>query len=131
MTTVHPFLFRQQCIFVLEAVLLMGAAKSIFKNFEYDVITATVFIVNSVFNAFLAHSAEKSVRSRYISDRDMNETQTRLEFILSTLMPEQVVETLRESHANEGPRAHPYNCATVAQSDLCGFTKPPRPPVQL
>merc|ERR1712151_1366095 len=80
-----------------------------------------VFIANTTMNAFLSHAAEKSLRSRHKAIVAMEFTHERIETILHTLMPTMVVEDMQR-HPNQGCEHH-FKNATIAQSDLCGFTK--------
>lgn len=122
-TTLHPLLFVHSCTFTLEAALLMYMANLLFNNLHFDISSMFVFVGNSVLNNFFAHTSEKSLRARYKANASISLAQDRIEHILNTLMPVQVVEEIRENELHAPPRAHPYRCATVAQSDLCGFTK--------
>jgi len=119
-TTQHPLLFIYQCGFVGLACFMMFVTKW-FKNVYYTKIGAIVFIGTSVLNTDFAHTAEKSLRSRYKAILAMQLTHERIEHILHTLMPVMVVEDMQRNPTSGCE--HHYRKATIAQSDLCGFTK--------
>jgi len=123
LTTLHPLLFVNSCFFVVEAVLLMYMTTFLFENLYFGLASMFVIVGYSVLNAYLAHDHERSLRARYRANANISLAQNRIEHILNTLMPVQVVEEIRENELHAPPRAHEYRCATVAQSDLCGFTK--------
>jgi len=74
-------------------------------------------------NAYLARTAESTSRSRFKAKHVMELSQNRIETILNTLLPPMVVEDLRNLPMNADNPTHVYKYATIAQSDLCGFTK--------
>ncbi|CAJ1371342.1 unnamed protein product [Effrenium voratum] len=82
-----------------------------------------VFIGVSIVQGYVAHSAEVSLRQRFKAKRAVELTHERTESILNTLMPVMVVEDLRDISLSQGFPSHHYRHATIAQSDLCGFTK--------
>jgi len=122
-TTMHPFLCIPSCAFIVLAAVLMWLTRTYFANMHFGISSMIVFVGNNFLNAFLALTSEKSLRARYKAKHAMMLTHERIEHILNTLMPLQVVEEIRENELHAPPRAHPYSLATVAQSDLCGFTK--------
>lgn len=75
----------------------------------------------------LVHSFVSQIRNRQLfkDKRSVEGIKGRIEDILKTLMPPHVVKELRTSvSGDDGLKlAHPYRKATIAQSDLCGFTK--------
>ncbi|CAK8986025.1 Guanylyl cyclase [Durusdinium trenchii] len=80
-----------------------------------------VFLGVACLSCVLAEEGERSSRARFRSKAKVRKTQARIENVLKTLMPAQV---LRELRANPGKLpSHEYKHATIAQSDLCGFTQ--------
>jgi guanylate cyclase len=73
-------------------------------------------------NAYLAHEAEQTSRLRFKAKHTMDYTIERIENLLNTLLPPTVVADIRQN-VNATPPSHKYYRATIAQSDLCGFTK--------
>jgi len=86
-----------------------------------------LFILNSIMNAYLALEAENTSRARFKAKHAMDFTKDRIEVILNTLMPPNVVLEIQTIQERDGPKAappsHVYKTAIIAQSDLCGFTK--------
>jgi len=122
-STQNPFLFLPSLIFVLLATLLMTtkwARLGYFKNIFFTTQSMVVFVGSSILNSYHAHTAEQSLRERFKKKRAVELTLSRTESILNTLLPVMVVEELRECDAEP---CHHYKRATVAQSDLCGFTQ--------
>ncbi|CAE8600104.1 unnamed protein product, partial [Polarella glacialis] len=62
------------------------------------------------------------LRKSYSASRTVDMTLCRVHGILDMLMPPLVVKEIREKPANALVLSHEYNAATIAQSDLCGFT---------
>merc|ERR1719160_241820 len=81
-----------------------------------------MFVGISVSATVIAHQAEQRSRARFKAQRMVHGTKARIEGILSTLMPPLVVQELRKRSPHDLPPTHQYNYATIAQSDLCGFT---------
>lgn len=82
-----------------------------------------VFIAVAATNSAIAKEAEKTSRLRFKAKKEVERTKTTIEGILNTLMPTLVVEELRKLPVNSLPPSHEFKHATIAQSDLCGFTK--------
>lgn len=79
----------------------------------------------------LAHSEEDQSRQRYKLKHAVESMSERTEHILKNMMPNKVVNSLQDSlrgqEFDDGDLAlstlsHKYRHATIAQSDLCGFT---------
>jgi len=131
-TTVHQILFLPSCVYIVLAAGLMCLSFLSFRdsdgqdvklgNMFFSTPGKFFFIFNSVMNAYLAHANEQTSRARFKAQHAMELTQERIETILNTLMPPLVVADLRTRDANAPPPSHKYTRATIAQSDLCGFT---------
>lgn len=123
--TQNPFLFKSSLVFVAVACVLMflESTNRLFGNLFMTQQSRVVFIGATVVNAYVAHSAEVSMRQRFKAKRAVEVTHERTESILNTLMPVMVVEDLRDAGFNQAFPSHHYRKATIAQSDLCGFTK--------
>eukprot|EP00931_Biecheleriopsis_adriatica_P005467 TRINITY_DN106988_c0_g1_i1.p1 TRINITY_DN106988_c0_g1~~TRINITY_DN106988_c0_g1_i1.p1 ORF type:complete len:1197 (-),score=246.02 TRINITY_DN106988_c0_g1_i1:9-3548(-) len=100
-----PLLFLPSCVFVLLAAVAMLYQETLFKNLYFTTESIVGFVGIAMVNSYTSLSNESSLRQRFKTQRAVQLTQYRTESILNTLMPIMVVE------------------ATIAQSDLCGFTK--------
>eukprot|EP00435_Cladocopium_sp_Y103_P004326 s840_g1.t1 len=123
--TQNPFLFRSSLVFVALAVVIMTLESCglLFWNLFMTHQSRVVFIGVSVIQGYVAHSAEISYRQRFKAQNDVAFTRERTESILNTLMPVMVVEELRDFSLSQEFPSHHYRNATIAQSDLCGFTR--------
>merc|ERR1712113_428780 len=92
-------------------------------NMYYSWIASLCFVINSVANAFFAHAFEKSLRQRHKAKDQVKNMHQKIEYILNTLMPPDVVTELQNNSEHQALPSHDYEMATIAQSDLCGFTK--------
>ncbi|CAK9019925.1 unnamed protein product [Durusdinium trenchii] len=121
--TQNPFLFRISVVFVVLASVLMSMQSFAlaFGNLFMTHQTRVVFVGVSVVQCYVAHTAEISFRQRWRAQNAVSFTRERTQSILNTLMPVMVVEQLRDNPS--GYPSHNYRKATIAQSDLCGFTK--------
>jgi len=86
-----------------------------------------LFVVIAISFSALAHSEEQSLRARFKALKATETTKERVESILRTMMPPMVLEevqnSLKDNAGSGGFTHHQYELATIAQSDLCGFTK--------
>lgn len=84
-----------------------------------------IFIIASMIASMLAFENEEADRKHFLAERKVKETQGRIEGILNTLMPPLLVEEMRRKPIGPGKAmpSHKYAAATIAQSDLCGFTQ--------
>mmetsp|Transcript_35823 Transcript_35823/g.82225 ORF Transcript_35823/g.82225 Transcript_35823/m.82225 type:complete len:1299 (-) Transcript_35823:60-3956(-) len=142
LTARHPFLFVPSLAFLFLAILLMTSA---------DVVTQTVgikgglyfpmmgeflFVVITFLNCINAYEAEQCSRADYRADSNIEESKGAIDDILGRLMPKDALEELRLKTAEQAKLAsdvvpaplqdsigHKLQRATIAQSDLCGFTK--------
>lgn len=73
----------------------------------------------TIMNIGIALVEEQNHRARYKTQRHLEAAQERIKDILETLLPHLVVNQLRSDM--ELP-SHQYRHATIATSDLCGFT---------
>jgi class 3 adenylate cyclase len=87
----------------------------------FPLIGQVLFFVITISNSVLAHAEEQSSRARFKAVRAMENTKNNVQNILKNMMPAEVLEAIRNSPAGELP-SHQYEAATIAQSDLCGFT---------
>eukprot|EP00929_Paragymnodinium_shiwhaense_P021623 TRINITY_DN14055_c0_g1_i1.p1 TRINITY_DN14055_c0_g1~~TRINITY_DN14055_c0_g1_i1.p1 ORF type:complete len:482 (-),score=60.57 TRINITY_DN14055_c0_g1_i1:85-1530(-) len=81
------------------------------------------FVCNSLVACMIAHHVERSSRSRFKARYRLETIRVRIESILNTLMPPRVIEELQDEAPGTPPPTHRYEHATIAQSDLCGFTQ--------
>lgn len=70
-----------------------------------------------------AYTFEVAVRLRFKAIYSNEIAQERIDYILRTLMPPMVVQEVRGLGPFDTPPSHTYKRATIAQSDLVGFTK--------
>eukprot|EP00435_Cladocopium_sp_Y103_P031654 s271_g8.t1 len=87
-----------------------------------------VFVGVAILGSILAYEGERSSRASFRSKVKVEKTESRIEDVLTTLMPKEVLKEWRDLAATRGanPGTHPvhvYKHATVTQSDLCGFTQ--------
>lgn len=126
-TRLHAFLFYPSLAFVPMAVVAMSihyayawvlpkapAWEDIF-SFQGELLV----VVQVLLNISVAYEDEENSRARYKAQKAVEETQKRTKKILDSLMPPLVVKGL---NLKDPVTSHPYRHATIAQSDLCGFT---------
>jgi len=125
LTRQHQFLFFPSLVFAILAAAMMYFPTLFFvgKHFFGSFSGQMLFVANTFLNAVLAHEEEQSSRQRYKAKHSEAVTKQRTERILDTLMPPLVVKELRELPDGMDPPSHQYRHATIAQSDMCGFTK--------
>lgn len=82
-----------------------------------------MLVLTSLVNSTMAWTAERNSRARFLAARSVQLTRQRIDAIASTLMPPMVVEEMRSLPFDAPLPSHKYQRATIAQSDLCGFTK--------
>eukprot|EP00930_Biecheleria_cincta_P038496 TRINITY_DN26435_c0_g1_i1.p1 TRINITY_DN26435_c0_g1~~TRINITY_DN26435_c0_g1_i1.p1 ORF type:complete len:1109 (+),score=199.51 TRINITY_DN26435_c0_g1_i1:51-3377(+) len=127
----YNLLFYPSLTFIAFALVLMGRVDTdaLLGNSDdpngdsqlyYSCLGQGLFVALSCSNAVVAHDEEQSSRLRYKALKAVELTQDRIDRILRTLMPPLVVQGMRPG---EPHRSHHYKLATIAQSDLCGFTK--------
>lgn len=119
----HSPMFRHSFVFVPLAVGMTAWNLARRPNGLYLSWWGSVlFVVNSGLNCLFAHSEEQSSRMQFKSQHYMEDMQKRVDGMLSSLMPKQIVESIRDS-GDMCAVSHRYEHVTVAQSDLVGFTK--------
>mmetsp|Transcript_6836 Transcript_6836/g.19324 ORF Transcript_6836/g.19324 Transcript_6836/m.19324 type:complete len:1393 (+) Transcript_6836:72-4250(+) len=82
-----------------------------------------LFVAAAVLNAVGSHQDEQDSRARYKSKCAVELTSARTEKLLDRLMPPLIVASLRSMAPGAAPPSHEFRHATIAQSDLCGFTQ--------
>lgn len=123
LTGQQHFHFISSLSFVVLALLLMWwSFNGTALGPELPPLSKVFFVAISVTNAVLLHEAEQSSRARFKALCATESTKQRIESILCTLMPPMVVKQMQARAVTNLP-SHSYEQATVAQSDLCGFTK--------
>merc|ERR1719240_421356 len=93
-----------------------------FNLLSYTVPSRMLFVPIAAMNMAISYEDEWCSRSRYKANQDVENTQRRIGNILDTLMPPLVVQELRTLPIHTTPPSHKFRHATIAQSDLCGFT---------
>lgn len=81
------------------------------------------FFAVTIFGPVLAYEYERSSRLRYRAIVAVETIESRIEDILNTLLPRAVVAEMRMLPPGAPMPSHSLERVTVAQSDLCGFTK--------
>jgi class 3 adenylate cyclase len=126
-TTVQPLRFYQAFPLPLVAIALVApfpkedwwnSIKS--EDQFYGREGRLLFIASSFIILFLAHETELGHRQRFKAAANKDIADKRITGILATLMPPMLVKDLRSGLSEQH---HNYKAATIAQSDLCGFTK--------
>jgi len=79
------------------------------------------FTVNQIMSCAVCYTDEQTSKTQYQAKIAMEATTSRVQRILSTLMPPLVLEELRNLPPGAQP-THTFKAATICQSDLCGFT---------
>jgi class 3 adenylate cyclase len=87
----------------------------------FPLIGQVLFVIIAISNSVLAHAEEQSQRARFKALHAMETTKHRITNILQSMMPPAVLAEIHNSPAGTLP-SHQYEAATIAQSDLCGFT---------
>lgn len=82
-----------------------------------------VFIFKVLAIAASTYYNEVTLRSRFKSITSSERAQRQIHHILNTLMPRGVMVEIQSAPDNAPPPSHSYENATIAQSDLVGFTK--------
>eukprot|EP00929_Paragymnodinium_shiwhaense_P101903 TRINITY_DN65096_c0_g1_i1.p1 TRINITY_DN65096_c0_g1~~TRINITY_DN65096_c0_g1_i1.p1 ORF type:complete len:1220 (+),score=298.09 TRINITY_DN65096_c0_g1_i1:104-3763(+) len=122
----HPFLFYCSLLFLAFAGLLMKdhpAENVLLNSMQYTYSGKGLFVISCLLTVVIAHNEEQTSRSRYKVKRAVELMEARIQGVLNTLMPPLVVDEFRDLPMSAPPPSHHYDLATIAQSDLCGFTK--------
>lgn len=127
----HNLTFYQSFCFVPLTVLIVALPQIYSWSHPESDKWETAFSDKAVFlllsqtliNAAISHEDENKSRARFKAQRAVKITSTRTKDILDKLMPPLVVEELRNIRPGAALPSHQYRHATIAQSDLCGFTK--------
>jgi class 3 adenylate cyclase len=127
-TTQHQLPFIYMCGFCGLALLIMIFEDNVDElnvdvSFNYGKGDRMMFIALAVYHAGHYYSAEVQSRQRCMARDALRLTTSRIDKILSSLMPEIVVEEIRRAPPGSPPPSHQYAQATICQSDLVGFTK--------
>mmetsp|Transcript_5722 Transcript_5722/g.12480 ORF Transcript_5722/g.12480 Transcript_5722/m.12480 type:complete len:1207 (-) Transcript_5722:78-3698(-) len=129
----HDFIFKQSLWFVF-ACMLGAMIDPLRRTFEtmygfnvwpalYSLQGRCILFANVVMNSVFCWYNESISRTRFRTWTQVTTAQQRTEHILEKLMPVLVVRELASlpPGVTELP-SHKYRHATIAQSDLCGFT---------
>jgi class 3 adenylate cyclase len=121
----HKVLFFQSLIFIpVSLLIILCTSVRSHSGVYFPVIGQVLFVVIAISFSVLAHSEEQSLRARFKANRATEETSERVEAILKTMMPPMVLEQVQGNLDGSSTGVHhAYELATIAQSDLCGFTK--------
>jgi len=122
LTTWDTTLFTTSWVYVMVAILLMGMTWSQYGQLYFHTVGRILFVCNAILTSFIAWEVEQSSRGRYKSRAVVKTTELRVAGILNTLMPPKLIKELRENATSTNP-SHTYRNASIAQSDLCGFTQ--------
>jgi class 3 adenylate cyclase len=135
----HHFVFKHSLAFVPLALFLSNIqdASTLFQSrvvdadspcpygweSNYSIVGKTLVFLQALLNVAIAYTEENQSKQTFLSGQKAENTQKRSHQILATLMPPLVVNELKALPLNAPPPSHKYRHATIAQSDLCGFTK--------
>jgi len=123
-TRMEGMLFKPSLVFVAIALALMLNAEYVDnENIVHSIPAKVFFIVNQIMSCIVCYADERTSRTQYKAKIAMESTTSRVQGILSTLMPPLVLEELRTLAPGAPQPTHTYKLATICQSDLCGFTK--------
>jgi len=86
----------------------------------FSMLGRLMFMFNAIVSCVLALQDESNERKRYLSLSSAKLVQQRTATIIKTLMPPLVVKEMCMLQGRLP--SHPFKEATIAQSDLCGFT---------
>jgi class 3 adenylate cyclase len=86
----------------------------------FPLIGQVLFIIIAMSNSVLSHAEEQSLRARFKAKHAMESTRDRVQHILKNMIPPAVLAELKTNPFSSP--SHKYEAATIAQSDLCGFT---------
>lgn len=115
-------LFYYSLAYIPLSLVIVGFANIRASNGVYfPLIGQVLFVIIAISNSVLSHAEEQSQRSRFKARHATDSTKTRVQDILKSMMPHAVLAEVRKSPAGSLP-SHLYEAATIAQSDLCGFT---------
>jgi len=116
------FRFYQSLYFIGLAAVIWGLILIRDLNGVYfPYLGQVLFFGLAIANSVLAHQEEQSIRARYKAQRSTRQMKKTIHQILETMMPPLVLKGLRSNAIVA--TVHDYKAATIAQSDLCGFTK--------
>ncbi|CAK9011040.1 unnamed protein product [Durusdinium trenchii] len=116
-TNTHPTLFYQSLVYIPAGLIFMGIRDR--TGLYISNIGRVIFLCTVLISCLLAHLLEQTSRARFKAKQRVEATQDTIETVLTSLMPTQVLEEIKTSPG----RSHSYHQATIAQSDLCGFTQ--------
>lgn len=124
----HKVLFNQSLAFIPLALLLVACTNiRSHCGVYFPIMGQVLFVVIAISFSALAHSEEQSLRARFKALSATENTKKRVEAILKTMMPPMVLaevqDSLKDNAGSSDFTHHQYELATIAQSDLCGFTK--------
>lgn len=89
----------------------------------FSLVGEVYFFVFAFLVCGTAFLEEETSRENYRVQQRVEKLAERTTEVLDTLMPPGVVCELRELDMSAQPPSHKYRYATIAQSDLCGFTQ--------
>eukprot|EP00438_Fugacium_kawagutii_P023849 Skav203136 [mRNA] locus=scaffold5176:37050:51053:+ [translate_table: standard] len=121
-TNTHPALFHQSLVYIPLGVVFMGVRDR--TSLYISDIGRVMFLCTVVISCLLAHVLEQTERARFKTKQRVEETQEPGETGRGgggNLMPKKVLEEIKLSPGLG--KSHSYDHATIAQSDLCGFTQ--------
>jgi class 3 adenylate cyclase len=119
-------LLVQQCKVRLRfafSFVLLAVAMMYVNWLDYALPIRMLFVTIAVMNMAISYEDELCSRSRYKANQAVDQTRCRVGHILDTLMPPLVVDEIRNLPLHSPAPSHKFRHATIAQSDLCGFTQ--------
>lgn len=123
--TAFPFRFFPCFIFLLGCLLIIIVESGVISDKCYLLPTygdLWYFLMFNILRQFYSYQEEKLLQQQYANSRAVECVMSRVQSILDTMMPAQVVKEIAE-HPDSPLPSHKYHMATIAQSDLVGFTE--------
>jgi len=137
LTARHPFLFRSSLAFLALAIVLMTSADTVARTLGmrgglyFPMMGEFLFIVIAFINSINCYEAELGSKADFQAKHNVQESKSTIDNILDRLMPTQVLQEMVSEQSTStdlvaapaDQTGHRFQRATIAQSDLCGFTK--------
>merc|ERR1712061_585268 len=101
----------------------MEITTSSYSALYFHAVGRVLFACMAIMTSFISFEVEQSSKARFKSRAIVELAENRIGGILRTLLPPQVLQELNALSPDAPLPSHRYRAATIAQSDLCGFTE--------
>eukprot|EP00928_Gymnodinium_smaydae_P073680 TRINITY_DN5683_c0_g1_i3.p1 TRINITY_DN5683_c0_g1~~TRINITY_DN5683_c0_g1_i3.p1 ORF type:complete len:1153 (+),score=225.49 TRINITY_DN5683_c0_g1_i3:141-3599(+) len=117
--------FLPSVAFVAFSQIVLGFVSLLDLNFSlvFSIWQLYAFVCLGVLGLAMAHHDERRSLAEFDATRSIEAVGARISSIVNTLMPPFVVAELEGNSLGAALPSHHYRSATIAQSDLVGFTK--------